>query len=94
MPTSVELVEIFAASRAVQFTVELGYQQAIFEGDSGLVFKALSEGVQSLLPLGHLVKDFMSIVGLLRVYFFSRTRRQSNCVAHVLARRTRFFSLY
>lgn len=82
MSTSVELVEIFAARRAVQFTVELGYQQAIFEGDSGLVFKALSEGVQSLLPLGHLV-DFMSIAGLLRAYFFSHTRRQSNCVARV-----------
>lgn len=74
MPTSVEPVEILAARRTAQFTVELGFQQAIFEGDSELVFKALSEGVQSLSPLGHHVKDFMSIAGSLRAYSFSHTR--------------------
>ena len=34
---------------------------------------------------GHLVKDFMSIVGLFQTYSISHVRRHGNCVAHALA---------
>lgn len=58
MPPSMEVVEILATRRAAQFTVELGLDQEIFEGDSEVVFKALSEGRDALSPFGHLTKDF------------------------------------
>ena len=37
---SVVLVEVLAARRAIQFFMELGITQSIFEGDSKIVYKA------------------------------------------------------
>ena len=40
-PDSVEILEALAARRAVQFTLELGFKQSVFEGDSEVIIKAL-----------------------------------------------------
>ena len=37
---SVVLVEVLAARKGVQFIMELGITQSIFEGDSKIVYKA------------------------------------------------------
>ena len=37
--------------------------------------------------MGEIIKDTMSIVGLLRTFSFSHTRWQGNCAAHALAKR-------
>ena len=41
MPTSVEILEIFAALRAALFARELGFRKVCFEGDADLVVKSL-----------------------------------------------------
>ena len=89
-PGTVELVEILAARRAVQFIAELGMAQSIFEGDSESVYKALKSGDVGHASIGQYVKDIMSISGSIRTFSFSHTRRQGNCVAHALAKRARF----
>ena len=89
-PGTVELVEILATRRAVQFIAELGMAQSIFEGDSESVYKALKSGDVGHSSIGQYVKDIMSISGLIRTFSFSHIRRQGNCVAHALAKRARF----
>lgn len=88
-PHSMEILEILAAIRAIQFTVELGFHHATFEGGVEVVIKALSLGSFPITVTGHLVKDCKSIAGSLKAYSFSPTRRQGNKVAYVLARGAR-----
>ena len=88
-PASIEVLEVLAARRAVQFTLELGFAHAIFEGDAEIVTKTLAEGNSSLHSIGHIVKDIESISGLLQTKSFSHVRRQGNTVAHALAQRAR-----
>ena len=76
--------------KAVRFIVELGMSQSIFEGDSEIVYKALKSVDVGHSSISRYVKDIMSISGSLRTFSFSHTRRQSNCVAHALAKRARF----
>ena len=58
-PSSVELVEILAARRAVRFIVELGMSQSIFEVDSEIVYKALKSVDVGHSSIGQYVKDIM-----------------------------------
>ena len=48
--------------------------------------RSLRDGVSSNAFVGHLVKDFTSIVGSFQTYYISHIRRQGNSVAHALAR--------
>ena len=90
LPSSVEVLEMVAARTAAVFAAELGFQRVIFEGDAAGVIKTLSIWDLVLAPAGHLVKDFRSIVGSLRTFSLSHTRRQGNKVAHALVRGARF----
>ena len=57
-----------------------------------MVINALRHDDLPLSSIGHLVKtkDTKSIVGSLQNHFFAHTRRQSNVVAHALAKRVMF----
>ena len=90
MPTSVEILEIFAARRAALFARELGFRKVCFEGDADLVVKSLQAGKASNALARHLVKDFASIGGYFQSYSIIHVRRQGNYVAHALARDARF----
>ena len=72
---SVEILEALLARRAVQFTLELGFKQSVFEGDSKVIIKALDNEVFSLPSIGHIVKDIWSMSGLLQTKSFSYVRR-------------------
>ena len=56
IPCSVEILELLAARRVVQLVVELDFHQVCFEGDSEIVFKALSLDPTPHSLLGHIVK--------------------------------------
>nr|XP_023891839.1 uncharacterized protein LOC112003847 [Quercus suber] len=56
LPCSVEILELLAVRRAVQLAVELDFHQVCFEGDSEIVFKALSLDPTPHSLLGHIVK--------------------------------------
>nr|XP_023920721.1 uncharacterized protein LOC112032192 [Quercus suber] len=86
-PGSVEVLEALVARRAAKFVVELGLTVAEFEGDSKVVWRALKAANGAHLAMGVIIKDTMSIVGSLRTFSFSHTRRQGNCAAHALAKR-------
>ena len=73
-----------AARRVVQFMLELGFQQSVFEGDSEVIIKALDNGNFSLASVGHIVKDIRSILSLLQTMSFSYVRREGNFVAYAL----------
>ena len=86
---TVEILEAMAARRAMIFMEELGLRRAIFEGDSETVVKALSGDCPDRSCIGHIVKDYKSLMGCFQTNSFSHVRRQSNGVAHTLARRAR-----
>ncbi|XP_075674727.1 uncharacterized protein LOC142643889 [Castanea sativa] len=89
MPSSVEVLKAMAARRAMIFMEELGLRQAIFEGDSEIVVKALLGDCLDWSSIWHIVKDCKSLMGSFQTCSFSHVRQQSNGVAHALARRAR-----
>ena len=64
-PSSPKILEVLVAQRAVHFILELGFEQSIFEGDSEVIIKALADGNFSIPSIGHMIKDNMSLTGLL-----------------------------
>ncbi|KAL0008813.1 hypothetical protein SO802_010315 [Lithocarpus litseifolius] len=54
---SVEMLEALAVRRAVIFSAELGLHQVVIEGDSEIVFKALSSRCLERSSIGHIIKD-------------------------------------
>lgn len=73
-----EVIEAMVARREILLAVELGFQQCIIEGDSEIVFKALTEDVFVRSSFGHIIKDDKSIMVLLQTCSFSHVRRQGN----------------
>lgn len=53
-------IEAFAATRALESAAEIGIANVVLEGDSWLIFQALSAEVQSLSPIGLLIEDVKS----------------------------------
>ena len=92
MPVSIEVLDALAARRATFFSVELDLHRVVIEGDSEIVFKALSIEYFDWSCIGHIVKDRKSISGFLQTYYFSHTKWQDNSIAHTLAKRVRMFS--
>ncbi|XP_050255047.1 uncharacterized protein LOC126700926 [Quercus robur] len=86
-PGSVEVLEALAARRATKFAVELGLSSSILEGDSEVVYRALQASNWRHSSIGEILKDTVSMVGSLRTFSFSHTRRQGNNAAHALAKR-------
>ena len=62
-PVSIEVLEVLAARRAIQFVLELGFVHSMFEGDAVMVIKALADGNCSVPSFCHIVKDIESISG-------------------------------
>jgi len=50
-------VEAFAATRALEFAVELGITHVVLEGDSLMLIQALKDGCVDLFPCGLLLDD-------------------------------------
>ena len=64
-PSLVVVLETLATRRAAYFVHELGFQDAIFEGDSEISIKALQDGIPTPTSYGHLIKDTLSYVSSL-----------------------------
>ena len=75
MPSIVEVLEALAARRAMIFMEELGLRQAIFEGDSKIVVKALVGDCPDRSSIGHIVKDCKSLMSLFQTCTFSYVRQ-------------------
>ena len=84
------MVEALACRRAIQFAKELGIFDAIFEGDSEVVVKALQARKTNSLEFDLILSDVLLLVSDFRTVLFSLIKRTGNSVAHYLARCAKF----
>ena len=87
LPTTVAQVEALAARRAAEFTLEIGIDQVIIEGDSELIYKDLIDPGPSLALHGHLICDVLHLASAFSLCSFNNVGQTGNYVAHNLARR-------
>ena len=59
-PLVAELVEIMVAQRAMLFSIETGFHNSVFEGDSTSIIKLLQDRMVSHSQGGHIIKDIVS----------------------------------
>ena len=78
-----------ATRRAVLFSIETGFHNSVFEGDSTSVIKLLQDRMVSHPRIGHILKDIVSHLNSLQSLSFSHDGREGNAVAHALAQRAK-----
>ncbi|XP_050248608.1 uncharacterized protein LOC126695850 [Quercus robur] len=89
LPHSVVNLGTLAACRALEFSLELGFDKAILEGDSMIVMAALRDHSPSLASYGLLLRDSQLMANLFTCISFQHVGRVGNYVAHNLARHAR-----
>ena len=87
LPTTVTQVEAMVARKAAEFSLEVGFNKVVLEGDSEIVYKDLKNNGPSLALYGHLMQDVKALIPLFSSIYFSHVGRLGNKVAHSLARR-------
>ena len=68
-------VEVLAARKALELTVELGFDNFILEGDSKILIKSLAKGGNSLAHYGHLITDIHVLMAQFSSFSLSHVRR-------------------
>ena len=81
-------VEALVALKAITFAREFGFRNAIIEGDSLGLIKALKSTEGSLSPTGLLVDDVKRVAISFERLLYSHVKRNGNRVAHSLAKNT------
>lgn len=79
-------VEVLVAAMALSLAAEIGIKNAILEGDSLVLIRALQEEACSLAPFGVLIKDVKDLSHSFDHLLYSHTKREGNVIAHSLAR--------
>lgn len=83
-PSTVEILELLAAKKAVQFSFKMSFNKSFIEGDSKSVIRSLRYGGFEKSQGGHLIKDILFTVNSFQSIYFSHVVRQDNAVAHAL----------
>ena len=89
LPQTVVELETLAATREIEFSIELGFSKVILEGDSETVIKALQDNSPSLAPFGLLIRDAQEAANFFTCISYAHVGRNGNFVAHNLARYAR-----
>ena len=79
-------IEALAATRALEFALELGITHVVLEGDSKVVMDALAEGDVSLSSYGLLIANAKSVSHDFFQLLYSHVKRECTKVTHSLAR--------
>ena len=87
LPSTVAQVEAMAARKAIEFALEIGFDEIILEGDSEIIYIDLLNIGSSLALHGHLIQDVKALVPLFSSIYFSHVSQTGNQAAHSLARR-------
>nr|POE89219.1 hypothetical protein CFP56_72880 [Quercus suber] len=87
LPGSVIEVEVLAARKALELTLELGFDNITLEGDSEVLIKSLAKGGNSLAHCGHLLAGIRMLMARFSSLSLSHVKRHCNSLAHALARR-------
>jgi len=82
-------MEALAATRAVELAAEIGLDRVIFEGDSSIVIRGLTDQVPSFAPFGFLIKEAIDLANQLTNVKFQHVGQEGNSVAHNLVRHAR-----
>ena len=80
LPSSVIKVEVLATRKALELTIELG-----FERDSEVLIKSFVKGDNSLAHYGYLLADIHVLMAWFSSLRLSHVRRYCNSPAHALA---------
>ena len=86
LPTSMEMVEVLAARRALVFAKELGFDRVVVEGDSANTITSINGGLMDHSAMGHVLLDIKSLSSCFSFISFQHINREGNCVVHKLAR--------
>ena len=86
-----EDLEALACRRAIYFTVEIGLQDVVFEGDSEVIYKHIILDSPCLAAFGHIIEDSRLLTSNLRNASFSHVKRNGNTVADKLVKLAKFF---
>ena len=78
-----------AATQAIELALELGLDRIIFEGDSDIVMRALTNQSPPFAPFGLLIRDAQVFANRLSWVKFQHVGRDGNNVTHNFARHTR-----
>ena len=78
LPTTVAQVEALAARRAAEFSLEIGIDQVIIEGDSEVIYKDLIDPGPSLALHGHLICDILQFANVFSLCTFNTVGRTGN----------------
>ena len=81
-----EEIEALAALKALQFTYDLGFQNAILEGDLLGLIQALKAEDHNLSPWGLLVEDVKLVANSFVSLSYFHIKRNGNSVAHNLVK--------
>ena len=84
-------VETLATRRAVEFALELGFENIVLERDSEILIKLLNSSSRSLAPFGHIINDIIFLASHFACFSATHVKRHCNRVAHSLARRALSF---
>ena len=87
LPTLVIEVEALVARRALEFALDLGFDDITLEGDSELLIKNLMNGGSKLTHYGNIAADILFLLSHFFKANLSFVRRHCNKLAHSLARR-------
>ncbi|XP_075649845.1 uncharacterized protein LOC142620347 [Castanea sativa] len=79
-------MEALAAIRAIELSSKLGFDKVVFEGDCQTIMNALIEPSQPFATYGLLIRDAQTLANRFSVVRFQYAGRESNKVAHNLAR--------
>ena len=83
------MVEALACQRAVQFAVEIGLYEVVFEGDAVVIINTIAQGSANQSLYGHIVDDILTQAFFLSSSVFCFAPRLCNIVADALAKRAK-----
>ena len=84
-------VEAMACRRAIEFAIENGLQQALFEGDSATVINYIQAGPPCLASFGHIIEDAINLTSNPCYCSFSHVLQKGNIVADKVAKLAKVF---
>ena len=89
---SSEEVEVLACRRALEFVVEIGFQEVVIKGDNATIIRGLTASKPNKSMLGNIYEDARYLALKFRKISASYVRHSANGVAHSLARFAKFVS--
>ena len=71
LPSTMEDVEALACRKAISFSIELGLQDVVFEGDSEVIYKHHVLDSTCMTAFGHIIEDSRRLSTSLRSVFLA-----------------------